>query len=895
MKVFLSLLLGVAFATDAGVTTGDGSLINAITKCYDGMNPGKRTDANCDCQCTSAKADDLNCVTLKEIKAILSTSATPSPTPRGDGSSTTISTGSRFTDEQLEKLQRVRDACVADNPLVSRYKCQLHELRVRDSATTCAGSPLYCDQTDRCTAAAAIAAQKPIYFCTPRTSTDISRCKKWQIACGAADAKGNIIASESFIGDALRDDGTLCGEICNDSGKNETDSSGDECDEGRVDPATGCFTPCVKSSDGTRLVYSDTPEPVTNLVSKSDDLAVLTEFCKGRNTNLATCPIGSILPRPNALGCGCPICVEPDCDKARRFIMYKDGDVKKCVRIDCELTKVITYAQQSSDDYRLIGLTQKVTFPNVRRTETKTTVALKYCTDGEDTTTTTTATPTDICATDVCARYENIDVDPTVCVYDNTGKVLREFACPEKFKCAVKDAVAAGTIDRYSFRYVGRCKQSTDTTDECTVGDVWVHKKKRDRKGRGCPKICKCIENPANTDTTTYRNIIVCDSIKRQFKNLRAKCASKLSSSLCTVDRLTYTRCPLATDDDPCSVFTCNTDADLTDEEVDSGVCKRSSERFDGDAIAVRDATTGCKRKVCVEETGTRVAKRYDAEVTNDLDAQAVAYKIREQCKLACRGVTTLDTAGVCNVCPSCGQDDTRPNADICAANVLNRKDTACREIPKKDLTRDDADNDAVDAYGNVTVGFKFCAEDFYDYERDEIYEKINGAMLAIVRAQCANVVDSFEKLRCAVVDFDYSVTAVKITDCDLGLLVKVTVTLTDPVRSRIKDVVRCLKSITDLRVNFATQIKERTKNDRIDPDTGNVRTTGARIEAVEDSDDASDPSPAVVSLTETDGTTYIPLDDTTTTANPQEPTAGDANTYTMIFAFIATFMAFIF
>ena len=192
---------------------------------------------------------------------------------------------------------------------------------------------------------------------------------------------------------------------------------------------------------------------------------------------------------------------------------------------------------------------------------------------------------------DPCARYDLIDVDPSICVYDKTGEVLRTFECPLAFRCALKEA-----SDRYEYRYVGRCKKSTD--DECTLGDMKVSDRRTPRSK--CPLICKCVENPSNTDDNSYGNIWICDNMERNWVNLKSRCYSKLGADACTFDRAYFPVCPSADDDDICDVLTCSYDDDDVEDPNDpkkGGLCRKSSEGFASTTITKRDASVGCRVK----------------------------------------------------------------------------------------------------------------------------------------------------------------------------------------------------------------------------------------------------------------------------------------------------------
>ena len=170
---------------------------------------------------------------------------------------------------------------------------------------------------------------------------------------------------------------------------------------------------------------------------------------------------------------------------------------------------------------------------------------------------------------------------------------MTTFDCAEAVRCAMNESP-----DRYRFRYAGRCKDDENPNNGCDEGAVKISPTRYDHTGDGCPLVCKCIENPDNrrnnTRDVTYANIWVCDTIKRQIPNLKARCPAKLGADACTDTRVSYASCPRHTDTDICDKLTCIEDEDLTDEEVQTDVCRKSSTGFASTTITKRDDAVGC-------------------------------------------------------------------------------------------------------------------------------------------------------------------------------------------------------------------------------------------------------------------------------------------------------------
>ena len=205
---------------------------------------------------------------------------------------------------------------------------------------------------------------------------------------------------------------------------------------------------------------------------------------------------------------------------------------------------------------------------------------------------------TDFCdeSNDQCARYSALSSDSLryeepveTCLYDVKAQELVAFKCPEAAKCAMNNYP-----DQYYWRG-GLCRDTTPV-DECRLGDMRASKIRYDRKGSGCAKICKCVENPRDS---SKGNIWVCDTVERQYTNLKVRCPSRLGSCA-SVARMSYSYCPYGDDSDDtdttdiCDPLSCNTDDDQTDEEVETDVCRRSNTGFTT-TITKRDDTVGCK------------------------------------------------------------------------------------------------------------------------------------------------------------------------------------------------------------------------------------------------------------------------------------------------------------
>jgi len=868
MKFVLLFLLGLSqyvLSSDAGITSfGD-------FKCEDNLSPGKRDDENCFCTCSLRDATfvaDESCIGVAEIKTTVEAIQTDA---------------TKVTDRLKERLETVRQVCLADNPSIRDTICPEAYLRVKSDATTCAGSPLYCDMTTRCTEFNRVA----------RYACDLKRvCRKITQTCAAADSNGNILATLGNDGQEYTDDGSLCAEICNPNDVTPAPTAADEneCDGGKIDPITGCYIPCIEDSVTKRMIYSSDAKSVANVISDADAAAKYKAWCLSRNPFLADCPLGKIVPRPDAYGCGCGNCVYDKCTVDKRFVYYSDGTTKKCKKITCTYNQEIHTATYDATDANLVGITTAERYVNYIREETEEDVDISFCTTV--TTTTTTPAPVEDVCTDPCARYALTDVDRSVCIYDKVNDYERTLECGEAAKCFINDYP-----ERYFWRAYGRCKDDGNTDDGCELGTVRTSPNKFDRRGSGCAKICKCIENPDNTDARTYGNIWVCDTIERQFDNLKIRCAAKLGADACTKTRMSYSSCPRDDVGDICDAFYCPTDTDLTDDQVETDVCRKSNTGF-GSAVTVRDDTVGCAVEVCDDTTGERKTIRYDREFSVANDNTDVPDEMVKRCpKLAyCKGVIKYDPRGVCNECPGCGDDDTRTNDERCKDNDMNRDTKACVEDPREDDSRPDSVNEAIAGRARVTVGIRFCADDFAKYERDEVYGMIKAAMMRLVQGSCEFTDAQLANLRCAVVGFNYYVVDKLDSDtCDVVYLVKFVVDFSDIDLDLLKEVIACLEGIADIRYSVATEFKRQTTtNLRYDED-GNLLTDGAAI-----TKDTTTASAATFGIYEADGSTLISSGSTeepTSSTESTDPTMNEAGVdgYSFMFGVIASFIAMMF
>ena len=183
--------------------------------------------------------------------------------------------------------------------------------------------------------------------------------------------------------------GSKCLEICNpDTGTPNVTDHGDICDSPKIDPATGCFIPCIEDPADGRRVYANDAKTVTDLIGSSNYLYYYKQFCERRNPALAHCPDGNIVPRSDALGCGCGVCEMDKCLEEISFVYYYDGTsrTKKCKKITCEWKEVIYTASYDGTQLALVGLTTDIEYVNYIRDIDEEEVDIRYC---------TTVTPTD--------------------------------------------------------------------------------------------------------------------------------------------------------------------------------------------------------------------------------------------------------------------------------------------------------------------------------------------------------------------------------------------------------------------------------------------------------------------------------------------------------------------
>ena len=122
------------------------------------------------------------------------------------------------------------------------------------------------------------------------------------------------------------------------------------------------------------------------MIGDADSLDLYKEFCERRNPALEDCADGNIVPRSDALGCGCGVCVEDACTVETRYYYYYDRDARarKCKRIRCRLAEVREIASYDGSDSALIGLTNAVEYVNYIRNVDEEDVDITYCTTVTD-------------------------------------------------------------------------------------------------------------------------------------------------------------------------------------------------------------------------------------------------------------------------------------------------------------------------------------------------------------------------------------------------------------------------------------------------------------------------------------------------------------------------------
>jgi hypothetical protein len=752
------------------------------------------------------------------------------------------------------KLQ-LRAACIAANPLLE--SCTSAQLVFPERPADCSSICPICDQSAQCELFND--ADNPVYRCYE------GRCV--QKTCSTTtDEAGNVVATYAMSDATFTDNREYCLDLCGAEppAKNDTDLP---CDRDEMGD-DGCYYPCRLQADGN-MYLSTEPELTVNALGDADSLAVYREFCKDRNSELADCPAGAIVPRQDGSGCGCGVCLE-SCAVERQFITYLDGDVKKCRKYECTTEEVVTTATLA-DPY--LSTTYERTYTNVRKTVTTADVELTFCTGTGDTTTTTSRSPEDECV-EPCSGY---DRDRAVCYEDADGNQMT-FKCPEAFKCYLRELVASGGDATYSFVDYGECERTTETLDECTLGDMMVTDRRVSTSK--CPVVCKCVENPEGAE---YRNIWLCDTLERHWINIKERCADKLGAETCTFERLYYAECPSYLDDDICSKLYCDTTRNVNDPTVvgDAFVCRESAEGFSED-LSVRDESTGCTYRECDDDPtsstyGQIVERRYDEDTVT---ATRIVYACPELAD--CRGVTSYETNKLCGVCPTCGADETNvDNTERCSRDTIERGDAACVEDPLEDPTRDDTEEIA--GRCRVAIKQRMCAERFLGYTKDELYEKLKSAAMYVAR-QCSDI-DSFDYLRAAITALDYEpVDAALEETCGVVLRVSLQIDYSDVDLARLRALAECLNAMTDVRERVADAITTTTTGDRAD-ENGDADMTGAYA-----SGDTT--SAAEIYLTEPDGTVLETAEPTTTGDSTNTREGNDANRYGVMLAVVAAVVA---
>ena len=340
MKLILLLLLGIQTIFSSDLDTSDGTSAVSYT-CDDDEEPGLRTNENCYCTCTRYDKTAI-CTSLDDVISYFS-----SDSDRGT-----------TTSDVKESVEAMRDECMDTNPRLDSTICSDSELTF-DTTTKACKCPT-CDQSPRCD----LVENYELYRC------DGKLCRRRSANC-SEDEYGNIVATLGFTGDAVDD--SNCPETCDDGTKtNSTDS--DECTRGEMGD-DGCYYPCYED-DGGVMRLSDTAKSVTDVIAGSDAAAIYRKWCEWRNTELADCPDSNILA--TTTGCGCGKCIEK-CDYEKRYSYDKDGDEIICVLITCTEERVSVTASRDTDNVALSTITDDITYYNIRKTETRTTVEKKYC------------------------------------------------------------------------------------------------------------------------------------------------------------------------------------------------------------------------------------------------------------------------------------------------------------------------------------------------------------------------------------------------------------------------------------------------------------------------------------------------------------------------------------
>jgi len=844
MKLLLPILLvlACAFAQDG---TGSNTGTTSDIKCSDGSTPALQdgsTNAECYCGCTSRNPEP-QCATLTDVQTAYRDSS-------GSGS-------------QELKLQ-IAAACVSVNDVLA--SCALSQLSFPDAPADCGSICPVCDQSEQC--ATYRDSSSPQYRCYQ------GQCV--QKTCETTtDSLGNVMASYSFSTVSFTDNREFCTDLCGSDpvAKNDTDvpCTSDEMGD------DGCYYPCTMQSDGNKYLSTE-PELAVNVLGSADSLSVYRDFCKTRNTELADCPAGAIVAREDGSGCGCGVCLE-SCRVDRQYVTYLDNGAKKCKKYECTTTDVIVTATVADS---ITGTDVERTYDNVRKTETITeNVDLSYCTGETSDTTSTTASADDECL-DPCGDSTR---DRSICVEDADGNQVT-FECPMAYKCEVETLTAAGSDVTYTFVGYHECKESTDTTDECTVGEMIVTD--RTVSTSKCSLVCKCVAN-VGSNGEVYRNSWLCDTLERQFVNLKERCADKLGADTCTFSRLYYAECPSSLDDDICSKLYCDTTTDVNDPTVvgDAFVCRASAEGFATD-VTVRDETNGCKYKECDDDStsttyGEIVERRYDQDTVTCTRIVDACPELAE-----CRGVTAYETNGLCGVCPTCGADETNvDNTDRCSRDTIERGDAACIEDPTDDETR--VAGEEIAGRCRIRIAQRVCAARFLGYTRDELYEKIKSAAMYVAR-QCATV-DTFDYLRAAITAFDYEAVDAdtdKNETCSPVLLVTFQIDFSDIDLERIRTLAECLSGLTNIGESVAEAITLATTGDRVDD-------TGSADEGAYASADSS--SAAQIYVTTADGTVLVTeptsTEEGTTTAGGDPTRDGNsASAYGLMLAVFAAVVA---
>merc|ERR1719242_231559 len=487
-----------------------------------------------------------------------------------------------------------------------------------------------------------------------------------------------------------------------------------EC-SGELDETSKCYKSCKDDK------VDDSCKSTGDLYGDSDRLDDLSDLCVTRNSELVDCPKYFIrAPKDDESTTKvCPTCIE-DCDEYGdydddegayvRYYKYKErnsDDAPLCKKKRCILTTI----EVEDDD--------AITYSNVRREVIEDgEVAMTFCEPP-----TRLPTPDSDEGDYNATCFEDCgDDEDEMCVYDAVNDEYLT-TCKRQLKCSKMED---STKDRYVLKSYTRCDELTE--DECVVDETdatlteWKIKDSRSATSR-CPVMCKCIKNPRGDD---YGNVFVCDGIDKMYKNLREKCAAKLSDSACTFDRMWFNKCPRKEDDDICDELYCDTEQDPNDPD-NGGVCRRSSERFADEKPIKRDESVGCFYQECVE--GALVSKRYDVFTSMSAGIRRECPKLND-----CRSVS-YDTNGVCGACPVC--DDEPENEVVCDEETMRSGDRACLEDDEaeNDETRDEDKRDIAGRL-RVALAVRFCADEFLGYTKDEIYSFIRESVYEIVQSE---------------------------------------------------------------------------------------------------------------------------------------------------------------